>query len=285
MRSALCSLFVILISTTCVGVAYSQIPPTDDRPKKGQDTPGETILDVSHPRSPIFVRHFFKMPQAVEQTLKDHIVGVSVAFYKRLDNGLVRQEVRNGTALVISMVDKEAIVLTCAHILPELLATWFHETTSYAIYDGHNFFNAFMLGVDPSSDLALLRLAVEQGDVKFEKTPALLAGEQDRNKIPSNTEFFYAYKFLSIGTNIFFPIRVGPYFSETNFVGDEILPSTFIVLGNALEGGFSGGPLIGPDGKVYGVISQITPAYTYAVPVEVIKTFVKTISEQAKPEN
>ncbi len=225
----------------------------------------------------ITAKYFYKFPATVERTLFKSIVGVRVSFPSS-KRGISEVETKDATGFVVG----EGMILTALHSFSDMPAVWHSQTTKVEVYDGEIFFNAYMVTRDPKVDLALLSLTeLEQKGARFSKTPVTFAGSKDKQNMPKR---FYSFAFSSLGKNIFFPMEFGQYVMETNLVGDQVLSEQFGVIIGTAEAGFSGAPLIGPDGLVFGVLSLRGDAYSYVTTVEQTIAFLKESIEALKKE-
>lgn len=226
---------------------------------------------------PITAKYFYKFPTAVKRVLSESVVGVRVSF-QSFKQGISEVQTKNATGFVVG----EGVVLTALHSFSDMPPVWRSQTTKVEIYDGENFFNAFMATCDPKVDLAFLSLTeLEQNGVKFSKTPVTFAGGKNKQNMP---EHFYSFLFSTLGKNIFFPMEFGQYVMETNLIGDQVLPERLGVVIGTNEAGFSGAPLIGPNGLVFGMLILRGDAYTYVTTVEQAVTFLKESIEALKKE-
>lgn len=226
----------------------------------------------------ITAKYFYKFPAAVERVLSKSIVGVRVSFPSS-KRGISEIETRNATGFVVG----EGIILTALHSFSDMPAVWHSRTIKVEVYDGENFFNAFLTTCDPKVDLALLSLTeLEQNGARFSKTPVTFAGDKDKQNM---LEHFYSFAFSTLGKNIFFPMEFGQYVMETNLIGGQVLSERLGAIIGTNEAGFSGAPLIGPNGLVFGVLSLRGDAYTYVTTVEQTVTFLKESIEALKKES
>jgi hypothetical protein len=233
-------------------------------PASGQEIP-VTGKPVAEPRA--VANYFYKFPPAVQKVLSDSMVGIEVT-WQTSKRGLLDPKTKMATGFMV----EDSIVLTALHTFSDIPEIWEANSTKIRICDGDNFFNAEILSVNAAYDLAAVVVGKNENNAKFKKRTVVFASPQDKKNFPDN---FYSFALSSLGKNLYFPIKLGQYVMETTLVDDDILPAMVgMVLGNA-ESGFSGAPLIGPDGTVFGVLSMASPAYTYVTPIEQVLNFLK----------
>lgn len=219
-------------------------------------------------------RYFYKFPPHIQSVLTDSIVGVEVSL-QSAENGTIKSKTKSATGFLVG----RNTVLTSLHTFSDMPAAW--PSATVRVYDGRNFFEVVKMSVKLSVDLALLVIARENGGAKFSKKPVRLADFADKQKIPSH---FYTFAFSVTGENVYFPMELGRYLMETNLIGNETLPESFGVINGNTERGFSGAPLIGSDGKVYGVLSRRSDAYIYVTTLEQIGSFLKESADKFDEE-
>lgn len=202
-------------------------------------------------------QYFYKFPTNVQSVLRDSIVGVEVSSLS-IWGGTKTTKVKSATGFSVG----DNLILTSLHTFSNAPQTWF--PAKIRICDSQNFFNAKLVAVDPLVDLALI-LVVDERGVKFSKKAVTFASSADKQNIPDH---FFTFAFSTIGREIYFPMELGKYLMETNLIGNEILSFPLGVVSGNVEEGFSGAPLIGPDGKIYGVLSRKSDAYVYVTTLE-----------------
>lgn len=188
-----------------------------------------------------------------------------------VDAGVMKPTTESATGFMVG----DNTVLTSLHTFSDLPAVW--PSALVRVYDGKDFFKVKMISANPSADLALLVIAEVEGGVKFTKKPIRFADYVDKKKMPGH---FYTFAFSTVGKDVYFPIKLGGYLMETNLIGNEVFPEPFGVVGGNVEKGFSGAPLIGSDGKVYGVVNRGSGAYVYVSTLEQIGSFLKESAER-----
>jgi serine protease Do len=165
-------------------------------------------------------------------------------------------------------VSDNGYLLTNYHVIHEA-DTIFVGTNSGDEYE------ATIIGVDPTSDLALLKI-----DIKT-KTPFLEFGSSDKLKVGEWV--------LAIGSPFGFDYSVTQGIVSAIGRGlerDRYVP--FIQTDVAINPGSSGGPLLNYEGKVVGINSQIvsrTGGYlglSFAIPSDVAKDVIKQLKTTGK---
>jgi len=203
----------------------------------------------------ITAQYFYKFPPHVQGVLTDSIVGIEISF-QSVENNTVKTKIKSATGFLVG----ENVVLTSLHTFSDMPAIWPHALVR--IYDGRNFFGIRVVSANPSVDLALILVVEEENGAKFSKKPITFADFADKQKMPDH---FFSFAFSTVGKDVYFPIELGRYLMETNLVGSEIFPKPLGIVGGNIESGFSGAPLIGPDGRVYGVLSRGGDAYALCI--------------------
>lgn len=198
-------------------------------------------------------KYFDSLPPKVKRTVERSVVSVKISFRRLGSDVKIYLDKNEGTGFTVAA----NIVATAAHGATEYPAVWEDPNTKCEVYDGQNKFKCTLATVFGQTDIMTVEVKNLESGIKFSKSPVVLA-ETDQN-FP---EIFYAVSFSSVGPNPYFLTKLGPYWSETNYFDDIIRPQTFGVVGGLVAKGFSGGPLIGPDGKVYGLIIERVPAST-----------------------
>jgi hypothetical protein len=238
------------------------VPFTIFLPASGQQN---SIVSKPVIESNPVVTYFYKFPLAVENVRTDSIVGVEVSWLT-LRRGIQEQVTKAATGFVVG----DGVVLTALHTFSDIPQIWEADSTKIKVYDGKNSFSAEVLSLNPAYDLAAILVGKTDENIRFIKKPVVVASQLDKKNLPDN---FYSFGFMQIDKNIYFPIRFGQYVMETNLINDDIFPVVVgMVLGKA-EHGFSGAPLMGPDGVVFGMLSMTSDIYTHVTPVEQISYF------------
>ncbi len=218
-------------------------------------------------------QYFYKFPPNIQIVLKDSIVGVEVSSLS-MWGGVRTTKVKSATGFSVG----NSLIITSLHTFSDAPQTWF--PSKIRICDGQNFFNAKLVAVDPLVDLALI-LIVDEERAKFSKKAVTFASSADKQNIPDH---FFSFAFSTVGREIYFPMELGRYLMETNLIGSEILPLPLGVVSGNVEEGFSGAPLIGPDGKIYGVLSRKSDAYVYVTTLEQIPIIIKESKSELEKE-
>ena len=230
---------------------------------------------------PVSIKYFYKFPAKIEAVKSESVVGVVISFERLNEDGRINTEFNNLAGVVI---DSDGLILTCYHGLPEYKAVALDESTRVKIFDGHRFFDAKLLAIDWTTDQAMLKVEpLEQNGFKFSKRAVEIPTEIEKNVLAATAESFYVFRFLSRGEGCFiFTARLGPYLIETNVAGKILRVKPLGVLLNDIEGGFSGSPIIGSDGKIYGLAHGSSDIFTYVVTLEEIKEFISKTKEHLK---
>ncbi len=143
-------------------------------------------------------------------------------------------------------------------------------------FDDGRQFDAEIVGVDPQSDLALLKVAAED-------LPALTLGDSDALRVGEDV--------IAVGN----PFGLGGTVTRgiVSALGRDIRSGPyvdFIQTDAAINRGNSGGPLFNLDGKVVGVNSAIyspnggSVGVGFAIPSEIVKTVVAQLKEHGSVE-
>jgi serine protease Do len=143
-------------------------------------------------------------------------------------------------------------------------------------------FKAKVVGIDPSSDLAVIKI-----DAKG--LPFLLYGNSDEIKVG---QWVLAVGYpLSLETTVTAGIVSAKGRSiEINNRQSKTPIESFIQTDAAVNPGNSGGPLITPDGKLIGINSAIASptgsyaGYSFTIPVNIVKKIVSDIIKYGTPQ-
>ncbi len=184
-------------------------------------------------------------------------------------------------------------VLAALHLIGPFPTIWFSNRDSgelskasdISIFDGDTIFAAKIDSLDYSADLVLLKVVSPnpQGKI-FNLKPAKIAAQTfvvdpKTNEPKVLFERFYAFSFFTKSPRAYFSLQLGPYLTVTNLLKESLVVPIGIVQG-AIEPGFSGGPLVSPDGSVMGIVSKGSAVYTYVVTVETINYFLEVAKKR-----
>lgn len=215
------------------------------------------------------------IPDEVKKVKNDSLVAVRAGIPHWEEEPGYHHDYFYGAGFVPAGFD--GYVLTCFHVMGAYPGTWSSESYPLIIqvFDGHDTFEAKMVFFDPYKDLALLKITTPNPDkVEFAAKPAVIAqetfNEPAKKKLPDK---FYAFSFFPENPAAFFIIQIGPMRMVTNLLNPTGFPLAIIQGG--VEPGFSGGPLLAPDGVVMGMIVKSSVAFSRAVIVETINVFLK----------
>lgn len=244
-------------------------------------------------KKPVSVKYFYSLPAQVGRVLDESMVGVRVSIPKVDDDGTQVPEVSGGTGFAIS---DDGLILTSYHLFPPFPTVINDDDESeFEIYDGADIFKAKLILVDTTADLAAFKVMdLEQNGKKFSKKSASIASLEEKEVAARQGMNFYAFKFVpkltASGDKLVFPLKLGPYLMETNWIGEKSHVLPFGVIQGVIDPNFSGASLIGEkDGKVYGVLSRMTKAYSFVVTIEVINHFINSaltaLKEKTKDQN
>lgn len=177
-------------------------------------------------------------------------------------------------------------VLTSLHLMGEFPALWLGNKdfpTAIDVFDGEAVFSASLVDYNSQADLALLKITSPYQDGKvFKQKPAKLAANttiQDQSLSSPQVfyEKFYAFSFYKSDPNHFFVAELGPYRAITNNLDEDyIIDLPFGIVQGRIKPGFSGGPLLSPDGTVMGLLARSSEISTLVVVPEIINLFLKT---------
>ena len=205
-------------------------------------SPGHPEIDEEE--IPEFLRRYFQIPEAPQGP---------------------RERMATGSGFIIS---EDGYVVTNHHVVEEA------DTVTVRLADRREF-EADIVGLDPRSDLALLRIGAK-------KLPFLTLGEDDGLSVGEWV--------LAIGSpfGLDYSVTAGivsakgrslPTRSRENYV-------PFIQTDVAINPGNSGGPLFNLDGEVVGVNSQIfttraggSIGLSFAIPVNVLRNVVAQLKD------
>ncbi len=250
----LCS--VLLLAVAFIVLLSLEKAQGQELPRRGGLIEGQTII----------IKYYYNFPTEVKEILSDSIVSVQV-FLATVSGGVIGTNEVSATGFVVD----DEIVLVTLHDFGEIPSAWFTSSTRIKIYDGANYFDGSLIAINPNVDLALIKVeAAAASEVKFSKKVVTFA--DDKSNLPDH---FYAAKFIPLGPQFYLPIELGQYLMETSIVNGQVLPIMMGIVDGVIEPGFSGSPLIGPDGKIYGVLTRQGGPFTYVVPLEVVKNFIE----------
>mgnify|MGYP001559254572 CR=1 FL=1 len=287
---ALAGLIISIITLTTnnrrINSRISQTPVDKDRAQVDnfiKDIVSAQVNKKKPSKGQLVSRSFYKFPPAVEKTKNENLVAVEFIAARVVEKKVTPLQVR-GTGFV---VDDNGSIITVMHNMGEVPADWFAPTTFIRVHDDHGFFDVRLEKRDWIVDLAMLKIRDWQSNKsKFRKTPATLATIAEKGKL-EGFDHLYAFGFMTSAVGVLhLPIILGPYFQESNISDDEQEVELIMSgsAGNRIDAGFSGGPLLGPDGKIYGIVKQTTNTHTYVVTLENLLAFIqsdqKTINEK-----
>ncbi len=169
------------------------------------------------------------------------VVGVTASSVERRTIPLRRSDRQEGTGFIFR---KDGYILTNNHVVSGA------KQITVRLFDGREFKDTQLIGVDPNTDVAVLKIDVQ------EELPVLLFGDSDRVKVGQFA--------IAIGN----PFQLN-YTMTTGIVsgkGRSLLPSftmhyqDFIQTDAWINRGNSGGPLLNIRGEVIGINSAIRRA-------------------------
>ncbi|MEX1064172.1 MAG: serine protease [Candidatus Paceibacterota bacterium] len=226
---------------------------------------GQYLPQAEMPK--IVVKYYYNFPAEVKDVLSNSIISVQVRT-ETMVGGVSEARDTTSTGFV---VDNDGFVLAALHSFGDVPSAWLNNSTKVRIFDGTNYLDSSLIGIDPNADLVLIKVeGTNTPGVKFTKKAVVMA--ENKDNLPDH---FYAVRFMPFGPGLYLPVKLGQYLLETNVTGGHILPIMMGAVDGTIEEGFSGGPLIGPDGKIYGVIVRRGEAFTYVVPLERASEFIR----------
>ncbi len=181
-----------------------------------------------------------------------------------------RKEKSLGSGVIVS---QEGIVVTNNHVVEQA------EEILVGLADGRQF-KAELVGTDPKSDLAVIRLQGEKGD--FKDLKAMVLGNSDRARIGDVV--------LALGN----PFGVGQtvtmgIISAKNRANVDIVDyEDFIQTDAAINPGNSGGALVSMEGELIGINTAILSrsggyqGVGFAIPSNMVKNVVDNILKHGK---
>lgn len=240
------------------------------------------ILSFFHPPvSPetVFIPLNQSIPTEVLKTMSESMVAIRTTMPRMNGDQRIYKNHLFGGGFVVW----PDYVVTSLHLFGEFPALWLGTNdfpTIVEISDGHAVFNASLADLNYSADLALLKVSSPNGwGAVFQPKPARLAKHvtiQDQSLSSPKTlhNKFYVFGFYTSDPHLYFALEVGPFRSITNsFDGGYLMDIPMGVLQRPAQSGFSGGPLLSPEGVVMGVVARTTENYTIVVLAETIDSF------------
>ncbi len=216
------------------------------------------------------VKYFYHFPSRVNSVITNSIVSVESYIVSVRADGAVVENNQSGTGFVV----RKNWVMTSYHVLATEPSQLSDISLAVRVYDGHSFFPAKVIAIDFDDDLVILE--VTETDLNnpkiiqhFNKTPVTFATKNDIRRMPRN---FYTFRRFP-GQGVYSPLRLGEYLAESNYVNRTSMPVIYGQIQGQSEHGFSGGPLIGPSGRVYGIPAITTEAFTYVVILNNVTNF------------
>ncbi len=240
------------------------------------------VMAQEHIQNPgIFIPFNQTIPGEVLKTKNESLVAVRASIYGWADNLAVYSKYYFGSGVTVW----DNYILTSLHIFGESPALW-RGTDQYpttgVILDGEHFFFAKVAFLDPQADLALLKIETpNERKETFNKKPARIAKttyilDPTSGQPRVLDEKFFAFSFYTNDARFFYTVSLGPYRAMTNTLDlGYYLPYPVGVVQGAIQPGFSGGPLLSPDGLVMGIASSGSNINTFVVTVETIHSFLK----------
>jgi len=236
---------------------------------------------------PFFTNLDQTIPDETVKARDESMVAIRVlAFRLRMDQEIYQEQISNGAGFAVF----DGYVLTALHLLGDFPALWTNGNPNFQtvieVFDGENIFKAKTAYFNHKADLLLLKINSPNDDGReFKQKPAKLSFEtystEQNSKTPKAPyDKFFAFSFFKNAPGFFFSLQLGPYYTVTNVVKEQVLANAMGIIQTSVEPGFSGGPLWAPDGKVTGMVARSSNAYTYVVLVETINTFLELVQKQ-----
>jgi len=177
-------------------------------------------------------------------------------------------------------------VLTTLHLAGGYPALWGGNSnfpTAFTIADGKALFEASLVDYNYKADLALLQVHSPNGwAVEFSKKPlkiveSIAPPSGDASLITPLPAKLFAFAYYSTDPHLFFAASIGPLRAITNsFDGGRITDIPFALVQGTIQPGFSGGPLLAPDGTAVGMVQGIIGIYTTVILPETMHTFLSS---------
>ena len=253
-----------------------------------QEPEQDPIPPFFHPSVPetIFIPLNQNIPAEVQKTKNESMVAVRVTIPNwRYDYRIYKNYFFGGGVTVWS-----DYVATSLHLASEYPALWLGNKdfpTVFQISDGKAVFNTSLAYYDYQADLALLKVdSPNWWGAVFQQKPARLAKYttvQDSTLFSPKVLFekFYAFGYYTSDPHLFFAVELGPFRSITNsFDGNYLLDIPMGMLQGKVQKGFSGGPLLSPEGTVMGVVASESALYTYVVLAETLDKFLMSARDK-----
>nr|BAL57842.1 serine protease [uncultured Bacteroidetes bacterium] len=173
-----------------------------------------------------------------------------------------------GSGVIIS---PDGYIVTCYHVIEKA------SSIQVTLYDNRTF-RASVVGTDPSTDLALLKISAEG-------LPTLEFGDSDNLKVGEWV--------LAVGNpfNLTSTVTAGIVSAKGRTLGllkEAFRVESFIQTDAAVNPGNSGGALVDINGKLVGINTAIASTtgtfagYSFAVPVTIVKKVVEDLREYGK---
>ncbi|RLC25623.1 MAG: peptidase, partial [Deltaproteobacteria bacterium] len=203
---------------------------------------------------PVF-RHFFNSPNGKDDPRNE--------FFRRFYNGAPQREYKRNSLGSGFIIDKKGYIVTNNHVVDNA------DEIQVIMNDGKEF-DAKILGRDPKTDLAVLKIESDQDlpTIQFEDSDNLEVGQWVvAIGSPFGLEHTVTAGIVSAKGRV---LGSGPY-------------DDFIQTDASINPGNSGGPLLNLDGKVVGINTAIIrhgQGIGFAIPV----TLAKKIIEQLKDD-
>lgn len=280
-------LFILFLFTGTIFAQRGNMPsrvPEDNRTHQGFPDLIQKLLN-SGQNFPTYLLFDQSIPEKVMKAKEDSIVPIDISFLHNDQAGLHRD-----VSGMVGFVVWENYVLTALHF-NEYPSIWKDKDTIITVFDGRNYFytelvfhESYPSNPHPSgylmTDLVLLKvLPSNNPSVKFSKKPVILAESTyvidkvtEKYKIINDYRKFYLFYFNPNSPLAFLPLEIGPYYAVDNLGDLNVFIGT---LQGSGKPGFSGSPLVTPDGEVLGMAIQTDYVYTYVITIETVKNFLK----------
>jgi S1-C subfamily serine protease len=220
---------------------------------------GDQVLDISSIKSGTTAQAF--RPQAVYQGRVDGVVSISSMFRGA-------QEPSNGAGFVYN---SDGYIVTASHVVMDYKNGGIAAQTIYVSFASGDELMAKLVGVDQRADVAVLK--VEGGDVALKPVPM---GDSDATQVGDPVAVIgspYGND-RSLTTGIVSAVHRSVPLRLHENSGEQL--SDAIQTDAAVNPGNSGGPLLDAEGKVIGIMQQITSTtgadvgIAFAVPAALI---------------
>jgi len=245
-------------------LVYAKSTPTFDAPKSFSqlvEMAGPAVVNIRIVKTikgggPVF-RHFQRDPYGRESPFKD--------FFERFFGEDMQREFKQPSVGSGFIIDKEGYVVTNNHVIED-------ADQIRVKLDDDNEFDAEVVGRDPNTDLALLKIESKK------ELPFIQMGDSDKIKIgqwvvaigsPFGLERTVTAGIVSAKGRV---IGSGPY-------------DDFIQTDASINPGNSGGPLLNMDGEVIGINTAIIASGTgigFAIPANLAKGIIAQLKSEGE---